>query len=750
MTKYMPYSTICPANGANIEVVYDFRIAGRNMYISVRDNDATTDNTNDNADHRLFTVKCDNKTSIALETSEAAKSFTTGGDDSYLTLWFHVEASINMSTKKQTIRIYKYKANNNYKNETPVIEAVDVGFRDTNATGVAGFDVYSPTNGANVYFDNFYIYDETYTEPMSITSSDATVTPAAVRTNAEGKPLADQEISIVPKAKAGYKVTGVKVNGEDADNESGYTYTTSGDETELTVTVEYARDNANDIAISGPTMIKIPTAETNEVTYTATVTNEAGDTLDTTTDKVTWSKELIAESGAANIDNVEVDAESGKVTVSTGQVTGAFNLVATVKKDVTADDGDTNKVTKKYKITLTSNDVYSVEAAPTEHGKVQFKIGGEDVTAFDSAANLTITTVPDAHYHVASITWQSDASDDLEATTLTTESANNYTLAGSAVSAKTNPTKVTVTVVFELDKFTLTNNKHTAQNGNQLKIKIGDAPDENTDETIQVPYGSKVTVVPTVSTENGTYGFGYKMTALTYNGTDILAAKTFTMPDQAVTVDATFEDWDGTYYSEDFNDFTGKQSLVDAGWSIHGDVNGEDATIIKTKTDGDTTKYAYFTNKSTSGNRSATINVNDSVIDSGSVILEADLNFKAGGDRITFFKTGAFTLGISKEDKLYVNIDTANGDTLDKVSDIVSSTAQKEKWVHLKATMDYTTKKVKIEIKDAESTDILTQTVNMPANNNGLQVLDFSLGRSSGAIGVDNISVKKTTESVTA
>ena len=53
--------------------------------------------------------------------------------------WYHVDAVVNNTTKKTTIKIYNYKANNNFTNETALYDKT-VDFRDSTVAGVVAMD----------------------------------------------------------------------------------------------------------------------------------------------------------------------------------------------------------------------------------------------------------------------------------------------------------------------------------------------------------------------------------------------------------------------------------------------------------------------------------------------------------------------------------------------------------------------------------------------------------------------------------
>ncbi len=766
---YLPYSTNFPADGENIDVVFDFRIEARNALFSLMGKEPVKD-TNNAATGKIFTVGMIGNTSIQVWTGDGASTVVAASDDN-LNKWYHVEATVNAQTKKTTVKLYNYKANNNYKYEAPLGEFTDKGFRDDTVTGVSGIDF--GYNGKS-YVDNFGVNDTTYVAPMAITGDDATCVPNEAKIE-DGKVKAGQKIVITPKAVEGKKVKTVKVGDTVVPyQDEAYTYTTVGNEEALAVTVEYVRDDAASITIDGPTAVKIPDSDTTTATYTAVVKDKNGNELDQDNEKIEWSVEPISEGGATNITGVSIDASNGTLTVQTTQeAEGTFNVVAKVKKDAASDEtADTNKISATYTVELTNQKVFGLEPAETQHGSFKLTVDDKAATALRADKTLTITATPEAHYHVESVTWKTDDPSDSAGTSIAVSDKQTvFTLDGSAVSAKDAANNVTITVVFAIDEFTLTNSAHSADTyGNKIKIKVNDDAASDA-ETIHVPWNAKVTIEPEVTTTGGSAGYGYTLTKLTYKtdeaeaaDNDILGIKSFNMPEHNVTVSAEFGEWDGVYYEQDFDDEEVTEKVA-APFTVTGPnftLDSQDGGVfISEKSDGD--NYALMSPNG-SGGRGMGISFNNLDTITDNYTLEMDLSLTtgdgSGGD--FYLATGSVALNNANAPAAYafkLSAAAANGDwTISTVQPdeavttkiaagtrrTGSSNPSASAWSHIKMVTNVAAKTAELTIHtDGQAADV-TKTIKFTGDSVTPFGLKYSGGRNYPILAVDNVKIYKT------
>lgn len=536
--KYIPYGADYNLDGDAVKVSFDYIIPVRGIHLSLRGDDAGTADRNENDSKRIFTATANRDNQVVIKSGgDSATVDTAIAGTDVTTKWYHIEAVVNNTAKTFAIKVYDYKANNNYASATPLYENNALSFRDKTVTGVRGFDVYKGAD-AKIGVDNVYLYDETYVAPIAVTATGATVSkPAALK---------DDVITITPTVPAGQKVTAVKVNGTAiAANEGAYTYTVLGTEDAIAVTAEFGRADATAVEISGADNVAIADGTS---TYTATV--KAGTaTVDGT---VTWS--VAAADGAAALDAGTTISNTGVLTIASTQAATTVVITATTKKDVTNAE-DTAVVTATKNVSLMAEAVYNVTKGAETNGT--FTVSAATATAADT---ITVVPAPASGYRVKEVSYTVG-----ETKTVVNAVNNAYTFTGLSGDA-------TVDVEFEAITYTITNG-YTEANGNSIAI-------DKTTATV----GQDVTITPTIAQ-------GYKLTALTYtaDGGEAVAItnNTFKMPAANVTVNATVEEVQPINYTNDC-------STLDGWTKLDGTLTAEEAGYVSQIYTGSGSRNSYF------------------------------------------------------------------------------------------------------------------------------------------------------------
>lgn len=280
---YNPYTVAFPAKGEAVATSFDISIPTRNAWVSVRGTQPGTNDRNNNAAGRIFTIGAEGSAVIKIYSGADVVDEITGTD--IITKWYHVDAVVNNTTKKVAIKVYDYKANNNYTKETALYDKT-VDFRDNTVAGVVAMDYHSNTANANMQIDNLYINDPSYVTPINVTATDVTVDKAQV--------VKDDVITITPTVPAGKKLSAVKVNGTAVTAVDGkYTYTVTGEESAMAVTADFVRADVDNVVVSSTnTDVQIG----QKGTYKATVYADADKKIDITKDSaITWSVESATE-----------------------------------------------------------------------------------------------------------------------------------------------------------------------------------------------------------------------------------------------------------------------------------------------------------------------------------------------------------------------------------------------------------------------------------------------------------------------
>lgn len=237
---YNPYTVAFPAKGEAVATSFDISIPTRNAWVSVRGTQPGTNDRNNNAAGRIFTIGAEGSAVIKIYSGADVVDEITGTD--IINEWYHVDAVVNNTTKKVAIKVYDYKANNNYTKETALYDKT-VDFRDNTVAGVVAMDYHSNTANANMQIDNLYINDPSYVTPINVTATDVTVDKAQV--------VKDDVITITPTVPAGKKLSAVKVNGTAVTAVDGkYTYTVTGEESAIAVTADFVRADVDNVVVS--------------------------------------------------------------------------------------------------------------------------------------------------------------------------------------------------------------------------------------------------------------------------------------------------------------------------------------------------------------------------------------------------------------------------------------------------------------------------------------------------------------------
>lgn len=476
---YNPYTVAFPAKGEAVATSFDISIPTRNAWVSVRGTQPGTNDRNNNAAGRIFTIGAEGSAVIKIYSGADVVDEITGTD--IINEWYHVDAVVNNTTKKVAIKVYDYKANNNYTKETALYDKT-VDFRDNTVAGVVAMDYHSNTANANMQIDNLYINDPSYVTPINVTATDVTVDKAQV--------VKDDVITITPTVPAGKKLSAVKVNGTAVTAVDGkYTYTVTGEESAIAVTADFVRADVDNVVVSSTnTDVQIG----QKGTYKATVYADADKKIDITKDSaITWSVESATE-GVSLADGT-VMAQDGTLTVAADQAVGKLTVKATAVKDIaSSDDTDANKVVGTFDVNVISEPSYQIAVATPENGTATVTVG-ENIAATSVKQSETLEIVPKANagYEIDTVSYRLTTAEDV-ADSYTTVTANEgkYTVAGTALTGN-----ITVKVTFKAINYTITNNT-VAENGNSIAIKVGDAAVQVTNNTFVMP-AANVTVTAT-------------------------------------------------------------------------------------------------------------------------------------------------------------------------------------------------------------------------------------------------------------
>lgn len=136
---YNPYTVAFPAKGEAVATSFDISIPTRNAWVSVRGTQPGTNDRNNNAAGRIFTIGAEGSAVIKIYSGADVVDEITGTD--IINEWYHVDAVVNNTTKKVAIKVYDYKANNNYTKETALYDKT-VDFRDNTVAGVVAMDYH--------------------------------------------------------------------------------------------------------------------------------------------------------------------------------------------------------------------------------------------------------------------------------------------------------------------------------------------------------------------------------------------------------------------------------------------------------------------------------------------------------------------------------------------------------------------------------------------------------------------------------
>ena len=151
--EYSPYENVDTTNKI-VNVSFDMTTTGRRAHISLRATKGNSGNRNTAADNRIYTLFFDWDTTLMLNNTEILSG------DYNRSNWYHIESVVNTATKKVDLAIYDYRADGDYSKATAKTTKTDIDFRDTTATSVVGFDVYTQSHGAGVQLDNIKMSTE--------------------------------------------------------------------------------------------------------------------------------------------------------------------------------------------------------------------------------------------------------------------------------------------------------------------------------------------------------------------------------------------------------------------------------------------------------------------------------------------------------------------------------------------------------------------------------------------------------------
>lgn len=738
---YNPYTVAFPAKGEAVATSFDISIPTRNAWVSVRGTQPGTNDRNNNAAGRIFTIGAEGSAVIKIYSGADVVDEITGTD--IINEWYHVDAVVNNTTKKVAIKVYDYKANNNYTKETALYDKT-VDFRDNTVAGVVAMDYHSNTANANMQIDNLYINDPSYVTPINVTATDVTVDKAQV--------VKDDVITITPTVPAGKKLSAVKVNGTAVTAVDGkYTYTVTGEESAIAVTADFVRADVDNVVVSSTnTDVQIG----QKGTYKATVYADADKKIDITKDSaITWSVESATE-GVSLADGT-VMAQDGTLTVAADQAVGKLTVKATAVKDIaSSDDTDANKVVGTFDVNVISEPSYQIAVATPENGTATVTVG-ENIAATSVKQSETLEIVPKANagYEIDTVSYRLTTAEDV-ADSYTTVTANEgkYTVAGTALTGN-----ITVKVTFKAINYTITNNT-VAENGNSIAIKVGDA--DATTATI----GQTVTIVPTLAAN-------YKVSTLEVKNGDAavqVTNNTFVMPAANVTVTATFASvpvleralsiYDNNF--DETSDFTAAGD--DAKVFNPGEVASRtDGKVIGTgvRTRGDSS----LTSPSLTAVENYQTAVNTYDVHKFNVSFDFNIEACASGKSSNIALLGGSNAGTwLSSDKQILTIAapatgngtfgtiTINGNEVSPsiketitTSDFNSLEREATGWVTLNATVDFSTKKVTYTLKKGETTVVESTTADFV--NQDTTVLDrvfIAAGKYCGGVLMDNLKIE--------
>lgn len=518
--QYVPYAGGYPLSGDAVVANFDYAITARPEAISLVGKSYTGAEADDNNGDtgKIFTISVAGSneeieipnTGNTIDSSNTNSNSVKTGITTTLGKWYHVETVSNITTKKVNVKIYAYKANNNYENETPLYSA-EHDFRDNSVAGVAGLMVNSNSNYGAVAFDNIYFNDPTYVAPMDVTVTAPDEGDGTLKVD-KTQVKAEDVITITATPVAGKKVTAVKVNGEDVTYDGGYKYTVTGEEDAIVVTAEFARADAATVEVAGASSVQ--KGETAQ--YTATIKDAAGTVL---TGDITWSVE-----GAQDTSNTKI--ENGLLTVGADETASTLTVKAATKKDV-ANEEDETKVEGTATVTVATEAVYNVTKGTETNGT--FTVSATQAT---EGTKITVVPSPAEGYRVKEVSY-SKTEDGTEKKVVTDDSGYKFDAPAY---------NVTVNVEFEAIPYTITD-ETVEENGNSVTIKVEGS------EAATATVGQTVTIEPTVAQ-------GYKVDTVKVMNGELpveVSNNTFTMPAANVTVKVTFVEWDGIYSSITFD-----------------------------------------------------------------------------------------------------------------------------------------------------------------------------------------------------
>ena len=738
---YNPYTVAFPAKGEAVATSFDISIPTRNAWVSVRGTQPGTNDRNNNAAGRIFTIGAEGSAVIKIYSGADVVDEITGTD--IINEWYHVDAVVNNTTKKVAIKVYDYKANNNYTKETALYDKT-VDFRDNTVAGVVAMDYHSNTANANMQIDNLYINDPSYVTPINVTATDVTVDKAQV--------VKDDVITITPTVPAGKKLSAVKVNGTAVTAVDGkYTYTVTGEESAIAVTADFVRADVDNVVVSSTnTDVQIG----QKGTYKATVYADADKKIDITKDSaITWSVESATE-GVSLADGT-VMAQDGTLTVAADQAVGKLTVKATAVKDIaSSDDTDANKVVGTFDVNVISEPSYQIAVATPENGTATVTVG-ENIAATSVKQSETLEIVPKANagYEIDTVSYRLTTAEDV-ADSYTTVTANEgkYTVAGTALTGN-----ITVKVTFKAINYTITNNT-VAENGNSIAIKVGDA--DATTATI----GQTVTIVPTLAAN-------YKVSTLEVKNGDAavqVTNNTFVMPAANVTVTATFASVPVleralSIYDNNFDETSDFTAAGDGAKVFNpGEVASRtDGKVIGTgvRTRGDSS----LTSPSLTAVENYQTAVNTYDVNKFNVSFDFNIEACASGKSSNIALLGGSNAGTwLSSDKQILTIAapatgngtfgtiTINGNEVSPsiketitTSDFNSLKREATGWVTLNATVDFSTKKVTYTLKKGETTVVESTTADFV--NQDTTVLDrvfIAAGKYCGGVLMDNLKIE--------
>ncbi len=550
---YQPFLGTHALKGSEVKISFDFKFNGIKTYVSIHGNTDILSNRNgENAKGtgKVITFNGGN------ETADKKLYVYTGSGDDEATCeeipnatrekWYHIETVSDVATeKKVTVKVYNYKADNNYTSETPLLEKT-YPFRDTAVDGISGFSVCTKQNSVTNYIDNIYINDATFDGIFVTTDGNATVNKEIT--------AAGETVEITPVAKNGQKVKSVTVNGA-TDNleESGgkYTYTVQEGDEAVDVKVVYTRSDVKSIEIAGDATVKKGEAEApHEVTYTATVKDTKD--YDFTKDEVEVVWELRDEAGTSvtSVDGVTLTEDPENQLQATLSVSSA--LASATKVTVTAKVATNIDVPETYSegkkaVSLVTENVYNILATNvTPEGEVggtvhvNVKDGDSDISQITENATLQVVAEPKAGYTVESVKYATKTASG-EQKAINNAGGNNYEVAMNTINDD-----ITIYVVFKANDLTIANSS-----ASDIEIAVNGTV---TSDLTKVHVGDKINVY---AVQNK------KISTLTVQETegsanvDGVTGHSFTMPAKNVTVSATTEEWnDGKYFEADFNHVT--------------------------------------------------------------------------------------------------------------------------------------------------------------------------------------------------